>query len=343
MGVVVGTPDYIAPEQARGEPIDERVDIYALGGTLYFLLTGVPPFRTGRPADDKYLKVVARHLRNPAPDAVERNPSVDRELAATAMQLMAKKANERPSYVELTQRLSGILARLDPGSVPELIQNSRERSRPNMVMPTGSGASLLGERDDGATVSDGGIMPAARLPAWLVVLTLGSLALFVAGLVAYMTRGDAPAPTKTTTGSGSGSTGGFVVVDNSDGGVDPKTSTMILVKHADGKPWFTVDEAPVPAAAFKKLFSAHEQPDGTSVVQVSYDEARSYASTRGGRLLRSDEWDAATTTAGVIVEDGLFEWVESPEGKRTVRQHGKTLVRPDKAQKDVTFRVAKDL
>jgi serine/threonine protein kinase len=345
MGVVVGTPDYIAPEQARGEPIDERVDIYALGGTLYFLLTGVPPFRTGRPADDKYLKVVARHLRNPAPDAVERNPSIDRELAAIAMQLMAKKADERPSYVELTQRLSGILARLDPGSVPDLIQATRERSRPSMVMPTGSGASLLGERDDGATVSDGAIIPAARLPAWLVVLTLGSLALFVAGLVAYMTRGDAPATTKTTTGSGSGSAGGFVVVDNSDGGVDPKTSTMILVKHADGKPWFMVDEGPVPAAAFKKLFSSHDQPDGSSnsVVQVSYDEARSYASTRGGRLLRSEEWDAATTTPGVTVEDGLFEWVESPEGKRTVRQHGKTLVRPDKAQKDVTFRVAKDL
>jgi len=59
--------------------------------------------------------------------------------------------------------------------------------------------------------------------------------------------------------------------------------------------------------------------------------------------LRSDEWNAASTTPGVITHDGVLEWVESPEGKRTVRQHGKTLVRPDNPQKDVSFRVAKDL
>jgi serine/threonine-protein kinase len=341
MGVVVGTPDYIAPEQARGEPIDERVDIYALGGTLYFLMTGIPPFRTGRPADDKYLKVVARHLRNPAPDALERNPNADRELAQLAMQLMAKKAPERPSYVELTQRLSAILARLDPGSVPELIAATRERSRPNMIAPTGSGASL----DDSATVSDGAIGASRGLPAWLIVVTLGCLALFVAGLVTFLTRAEPPAKAGTTTGSGSGSSGFAVIDKTADAGLDPKSTTMTLVKHPDGTPWFLVDEAPVPAVLYKKLFSTHDQPGDPNapVVQVSYDGARSFASTRGGRLLRSDEWDAATTTPGVVVTDGIYEWVESPEGKRTVRQHGKTQVRPDNAQKDVTFRVAKDL
>lgn len=114
MGVVVGTPDYIAPEQARGETIDERVDIYALGGSMFFLLTGVPPFRTGKPGEDKYLKVVARHLRQPAPSASERNPAVDPELSVLAQQMMSKRREERPSYAELQQRLLHIAVRLDP-------------------------------------------------------------------------------------------------------------------------------------------------------------------------------------------------------------------------------------
>jgi hypothetical protein len=120
---------------------------------------------------------------------------------------------------------------------------------------------------------------------------------------------------------------------------------MILVKRADGSPWFYVDAEPVTAAAYQTVFGDHTQPGAPTdpAIDISYDEARSFAKTRAGRLLRSDEWDAASVTPGVLTHQGTFEWVESPEGKRTVRQHGKTLVRPDNPQHDVSFRVAKDL
>src|SRR5688572_26679864 len=162
MGVVVGTPDYIAPEQARGETIDERVDIYALGGTLYFLLTGIPPFRTGKPAEDKYLKVVARHLRNPPPDATQVNPNADRELADLARMMMSKKASERPAYDDLIAQLTQIVARLDPTAVPILL-SSRERSRPNEIPGSRFSRAPSKSLDDSQTVSDGDLdMPPPR-------------------------------------------------------------------------------------------------------------------------------------------------------------------------------------
>ena len=344
MGVVVGTPDYIAPEQARGEKIDERVDIYALGGTLYFLLTAIPPFRTGRPADDKYLKVVARHLRNPAPDAALTNPSVDRELAELARQMMAKKSTERPSYVELIQRLTQILARLDPDAVPSIVMSSRERSRPNIALPggpAGPSARLRVSTEESDTISEGDLaVPPRAMPIWLVLFTLASIGLFVAGLVVYLGRDEAAAQAPPTPGHD----GSNNPPAASDAAVPTPPVGMALVKHPDGSPWFFVDQKPVSATDFKQLFQDHAQPmSDDPVVEVSYDQARSYAKTRGGRLLRADEWDAAATTPGVTVSDGVLEWVESLEGKRTVRQHGKTLIRPDKPQKDVSFRVAKDL
>jgi len=343
MGVVVGTPDYIAPEQARGETIDERVDIYALGGTLYFLLTGIPPFRTGKPAEDKYLKVVARHLRNPAPDASVTNPAVDRELAELTKQMMAKKPGERPGYPELIQRVTQLLARLDPGSVPELIASSRERSRPFRI-PSDPSGSLQG----GATLSDGEMKVATGggLPAWLIVVSLLSLGLFVAGLVVYMQRDtSSAAPPKDGSGS-SGSNVGSTPPPTPDADVGKKAPAgMVLVTRKDGTQ-FAVDEKPVTVSAYKTVFSDHKQ-GGTEidpVVNIKYVEARSFAKTKGNRLLRAEEWDLAATAPGVTVAPALMEWVEPGDDKKNVRQHGKGEARPqDKEFKDVTFRMARDI
>lgn len=334
MGVVVGTPDYIAPEQARGEAIDERVDIYALGGTMYFILTGMPPFRTGKPAEDKYLKVVARHLRNPAPDASVTNPGVDKELSDLTKLMMNKKPADRPGYEELINRLGDILARLDPNAVPSLI-SSRERSRP---------IALPGGMIDPAELDDPALdqLPARSFPIWLVVLTFLSIATFVAGLVVYLRRvepGDVsgsnpPPPSDAAVGA----------APDAQTAPPPKPEGMLLVKKKDGATFYA-DAKPVRLDAFRQVFKTHDQkgnPD-EPVVMVSYNEARGFADARGNRLLTLDEWDAAATVEGFVTGNELFEWIASPGDKdKTIHKRNSTAARPDQKHKDVTFRMGRD-
>jgi hypothetical protein len=120
---------------------------------------------------------------------------------------------------------------------------------------------------------------------------------------------------------------------------------MLLVRHADGSPWLYADARPVAETAFRRVFAGHVQPgpDDAPVVDVSYDQARSYAASQGGRLLNSAEWDAAASTPGFFPADGLAEWVESPGGSWLVRRPGVHDTRPDAPQADVTFRIARDL
>jgi serine/threonine-protein kinase len=350
MGVVVGTPDYIAPEQARGEAIDERVDIYALGGTLYFLVTGIPPFRTGKPAEDKYLKVVARHLRNPPPDAMVANPACDREVADLTRAMMAKKPGDRPSYDDLIAQLSRIVSRLDPAAVPMLIA-TRDRSRPNPVLgtldrrsdepgPAQPGRNDVTEPIAGSRAGASEVeLPRAGLPGWLVGLTFVCIALFVAGLVVFLRRDAGRNPGSAPPHDAGARAAG-------DAAIRAPTSDMVLVRKPDGAPAFLVDARPISVAAFRQVFARHDQAgsgDDDPVVLVSYTEARSYAQTRGGRLLTTEEWTAAAGTPGVQTSSELFEWVETADEKtKIVRQGSKSVPRPDGPQNDITFRMAKN-
>ncbi|HEX9185743.1 MAG TPA: serine/threonine-protein kinase, partial [Vicinamibacteria bacterium] len=77
VGSVMGTPQYMAPEQARGEPVDERADVWALGAILYYLLAGSPPW-TGRSAAE----TIAAAGAEPPPPIETREPSAPRDLVA---------------------------------------------------------------------------------------------------------------------------------------------------------------------------------------------------------------------------------------------------------------------
>ncbi len=89
-GLVVGTPEYMSPEQARGEKLDARSDIYAMGIILYQLLTGRTPF-----IGDTALAVVLKHITEAPEPPATHYPGVHKGLEAVAMRALAKDRNDR--------------------------------------------------------------------------------------------------------------------------------------------------------------------------------------------------------------------------------------------------------
>lgn len=115
-GVFVGTPDYLAPEQAMGEEVDARADVYALGCSLFHMCSGHPPFRKGG-QDDHYTAVVRRHLKSERPQLKLEIQGFDEELSDLCRRMMSRRPDVRPVFDELTDCLEGISGRLG-GQVP---------------------------------------------------------------------------------------------------------------------------------------------------------------------------------------------------------------------------------
>lgn len=110
-GVVTGTPQYMSPEQARGETIDRRSDLFSLGGVMYFMCCGTPPFR----ADST--PVVLKRVCDDRPKPIrEINPDVPAWLEAIILRLLEKDPRNRfGSAAEVADRLRCRLAEVQSG------------------------------------------------------------------------------------------------------------------------------------------------------------------------------------------------------------------------------------
>jgi serine/threonine protein kinase len=150
-GTVLGTSDYMAPEQARGERTSASGDIYSLGAVLYELLVGEVVF-----PGESFMAVALRHASEPAPDIIDRRRDVPMRLAALVDRCLEKDPRDRfESMAELVVELEAIL-------------------------------EGLGDYDDEDTL----VRPAVRLPGskrrWpvvLMVLALGALGGVVAAVL----------------------------------------------------------------------------------------------------------------------------------------------------------------
>jgi predicted Ser/Thr protein kinase len=161
-GTVLGTSDYIAPEQASGQQVDDRSDVYSLGVVLYELLTGELPF-----SGESFVAVAMKHVNESAPSVLERRPDTPRELASLVDAMLAKDHAIRPSMtgVEAEVRALGepvdayrtVVLRRPPASQPR-----RARSRwPAMLAVLGllllgvavGAVVLLNDESDGTAAA----------------------------------------------------------------------------------------------------------------------------------------------------------------------------------------------
>ncbi len=202
-GIVVGTPEYLSPEQAMGLPVDARADVYTVGLIAFRMLTGRNPFH----ADDAR-GLLFHQASSPVPGLAETNPELSAwpalcDAVATACQ---KNPAERPaSAAELGQLLASALGSIfvaPPGATPVLPSSPRVAT---LAIGAGIGVPAAGALRAWRRLvwALGGVLPARRRTLWLAVGAIALIAVLTGVLVsAAIGRSRAAAQAEALLGAG---------------------------------------------------------------------------------------------------------------------------------------------
>ena len=159
-GTVLGTSDYIAPEQAQGQHVDEHTDVYSLGVVLYELLTGELPFR-----GDNFVAVAMQHINDVAPRVSEKRQDVPPRLDAAVARALAKDPRDRfATMADFGRELEACLEEL--------------------TLPPGASTMVIAQPPQTPIVRH---RRRRRAPVWVVLLAVG-LAAAVAALAVALVR-----------------------------------------------------------------------------------------------------------------------------------------------------------
>jgi serine/threonine protein kinase len=220
-GRVLGTTDYVAPEQAMGRGADQRSDIYSLGVVLFEMLTGGVPFQA-----DSQVGVAMKHVNEELPDVQAERP----ELSATTALVV-----ERATAKDPTKRYADIGEMIDDLSTALEVEAARAGST------TGEATSVL----EAVPAAKRKLSSRARWPwaAIVLIVLVGAGALAATQLIG---SGNSPISGKSGGGSGQKSTGHEVTIEGAtdydpegDGHEDPETVGLAVDGNPTGTAWST--------------------------------------------------------------------------------------------------------
>ena len=196
-GIMMGTPVYMSPEQARGKNVDHRTDVYALGAMAFEMVAGRPPYDAETAFD-----ILMQHISADVPHPKTHWAELPDALDAIIVRLLAKAPTDRPSLVEFRQVLAGVvesLAPVNPSSV-RTRRLSTAAARLNLHTPPPRAATPLVQ--DGTTPPSGEmskpptVAPISRPRAvWRYLVGGVALAAAVAAGIVILAKGrERPAP-----------------------------------------------------------------------------------------------------------------------------------------------------
>jgi serine/threonine-protein kinase len=212
-GMIFGTPEYMAPEQAEGKPADHRVDIYAVGCVIYHCITGVTPFQA-----DSFMAMLTKHLLEDALPPSVRRPDrrIPPSLDALVMRALEKDRDKR--WQNMDELMAAVAAceaptsgpipglestrKLTPGALTQQLGGSGNQPiiRPSARESNTQLVSRRPETDPTDLVSDvaerrpgRAQQTAARGSSAKLALVVAGVAIGVAGAVVWVVRDKGPA------------------------------------------------------------------------------------------------------------------------------------------------------
>ncbi|MEJ6537109.1 MAG: Stk1 family PASTA domain-containing Ser/Thr kinase [Mycobacterium sp.] len=178
---VIGTAQYLSPEQARGESVDARSDVYSLGCVLYEMLTGEPPF-----VGDSPVAVAYQHVREDPVPPSQRHPGISPELDAVVLKALTKNPDNR---YQTAAEMRADLVRVHSGEKPEAPKVLTYAERTMMMAPSRSNARADARRTAAFDYTDRSGRGGGSIGRWLGAAAILAILTVVVTLAINMVGG----------------------------------------------------------------------------------------------------------------------------------------------------------